>query len=110
MAVNERLKEFIRSWHRRVSEPPVNPDYWARDGWDNPIIVRILRVPEAQSDGSVKIVESYYLWSYGPDGINGVDATPNYTNRGTPDYDKEEFERIEKSLKDCGDDIAITDR
>lgn len=108
MAVDERLKEFIRSWHRRVSEPPVNPDYWARDGWDSPIIVRFLRLPEKQQDGSVNIAERCYLWSYGPDGINGVDATPDYKNLGAPDYDKEEVERIEKSLKDCGDDVVVT--
>lgn len=80
------------------------------DRWGRPMVVRFLRVPEAQPDGSMKVVERFYVWSYGEDGINGVDATPHYTNRGAPDYDREEVERIEKSLKDCGDDIVVSDR
>lgn len=82
----------------------------AVDAWDRPVIFRVLRVPESGPDGTIKPALRYLVWSFGEDGINGVDATPHYTNRGAPDYDKEEYERIEKSLKDCGDDIVVTDR
>lgn len=78
------------------------------DDWGGPIVARFLRLPETQPDGSVKVVERFFVWSYGEDGINGVDATPDYKNLGAPDYDKEEVERIEYSLKDRGDDIVIT--
>lgn len=82
----------------------------AVDAWDQPVVFRVLRVPESGPDGTTKPALRYFVWSYGEDGINGVDATPDYVNRGAPDYDKDEVERIEKSLKHCGDDIVVTDR
>lgn len=82
----------------------------AVDAWGRPVVFRVLRVPESRPDGTIKPALRYYVWSCGEDGVNDVGATPNYTNRGAPEYDKDEVEHIEKSLKNCGDDIVITDR
>lgn len=102
------LVDFLVAGHYLGSPEQGGSKRFTRDPWGRPIFVRFLRVPERQQDGTVKVVECYYLWSYGPDGVNGVDATPDYTNLGAPDYDKEEAQRIEESLKDCGDDIVVT--
>ena len=71
------------------------------DNFGRPLIIRILR--ENGKDGQP--VERLFIWSYGRDGINGIDATPDYVNRGAPDYDTEEIRRIQNSPKDS-DDIA----
>ena len=50
------------------------------DSYGNPIIFRFLVLP----NGSNKPIEKVYIWSYGEDGINGINATPIYKNKGAP--------------------------
>jgi hypothetical protein len=67
------------------------------DCYGNPIIFRFLVL----LDGNNKFTDNVFIWSYGKNGINEVNATPEYKNKGAPVYDSEEAKNIEASkIKD----------
>ncbi len=79
-------------------------DYFSR-----PIVIRFL----VSNPGTVvadKLVDTAYIWSYGPDHINNVDASATYTNiglsGGVPLYDKTEITKIETTPTPLGDDVT----
>ena len=76
------------------------------DYFSTPIIVRFLI--SRPSTGDQKLAEKAYIWSYGADTKNGVEATsPNYTpNLGLPDYDKIEIGKVEASPGGGEDDLS----
>ncbi|MCZ7647653.1 MAG: type II secretion system GspH family protein [Planctomycetota bacterium] len=75
------------------------------DDFGNPVIVRflVLPPPAAHPDGELR--EIVLIYTYGPNGINETDVTPEYANRGAPDYDLDEFRRV-RDASDYGDDIV----
>jgi len=74
------------------------------DHFNTPLIVRFL-VSKAPV-GDVKISEKTYIWSYGSDTTNGVNAKNAYVCVGLPDYDKGEIDNVENSGADGADDLT----
>lgn len=75
------------------------------DHWNRKLVVRVLYLP-SKNDEENHLEGKLFIWSYGPDGKNGVSATPNYVRQGPPDYDKSEIERMEASPDPNSDDIC----
>jgi len=52
-----------------------------------------------------RMLEKVYIWSYGYDKKNEVNASATYTNAGLSSYDQTEINQIEGSVLDGKDDI-----
>ena len=74
------------------------------DHFTTPIIVRFMI--SKSTVGDVKIAEKVYIWSYGADTANGVDAKAVYACAGLPDYDKVEIDSVENSPAGGEDDLT----
>jgi hypothetical protein len=70
------------------------------DPYGNPIIFRFL----VQPDSTKKPAETVYIWSYGRNGVNEINASPIYKNKGVPDYDSVEVKNMNSG--DGGDNIC----
>jgi prepilin-type N-terminal cleavage/methylation domain-containing protein len=76
------------------------------DHFGTPIIMRTLVLPPGTAGGE-KLTEKLYIWSYGADKKNDVDAAATYINQGLPIYDDAESKKIELSPAKDADDITI---
>jgi prepilin-type N-terminal cleavage/methylation domain-containing protein len=75
------------------------------DSFDSPVIVRFLIVAPTAANQE-KLTERAIVWSYGPDRINHVKASPAYSNGGMPAYDDAEIKAVESFSEKDGDDIV----
>jgi len=74
------------------------------DRFSTPIVARFLVTSPAV--GADRLLEKTYIWSYGPDQKNDVNAAGVYVNTGLPDYDKAEAANIDQVLVTGEDDIT----
>jgi hypothetical protein len=91
---NRELTEFLS----RGRFLPVTRE--ERDGQGNlsdrfgaPLIIRFL----VTGSGAEGLEQAVYIWSYGYDGVNHVNARPSYQGQPAPRYDREEAGRIRSS-------------
>jgi len=76
-----------------------------KDYFGVPLIIRILVVPPGAGTAE-KLTEKVYIWSYGSDSKNAVNAAAAYINQGLPTYDTTESNNIEGSPAQKDDDIT----
>ncbi|MCW8131118.1 MAG: type II secretion system protein [Planctomycetota bacterium] len=77
------------------------------DNFAVPILVRFLVLkPDSATANNIKLTEAVYAWSYGSDQTNAVAATQPFTNKGLPDYDKDEALALDGSITGTEDDLA----
>jgi prepilin-type N-terminal cleavage/methylation domain-containing protein len=74
------------------------------DGFRNPVIVRFLIIAPTTANGG-QLQEKIHIWSYGPDGINDVNASTTYTNPGPATYDDPEIAKLRPGPAPGKDDI-----
>lgn len=74
------------------------------DAFGTPLVIRFHLVTVISPGGTVTD-ERYHIWSYGPDGVNGVNASTTYANAGRPLYDNAEVQALEAPLAVGDDDI-----
>jgi len=72
------------------------------DRFGTPLVARFLVTSPAV--GADRLLEKAYIWSYGPDHTNAVNAAVTYVNTGLPDYDKAEVANIDVALAADVDD------
>jgi prepilin-type N-terminal cleavage/methylation domain-containing protein len=72
------------------------------DAFGNPVVFRFLRKLRDPRDPDGPVESRIYLWTYGPDRKNDVNAAPDYANPGRPGLDADEIERM---LESKGDDV-----
>lgn len=75
-----------------------------KDHFNTSILIRFLVLPP--STNSEKLTEKVYIWSYGGDRRNEVNAAASYVNTGATAYDQVEAGNIENSPPKDKDDIT----
>jgi prepilin-type N-terminal cleavage/methylation domain-containing protein len=76
-----------------------------KDHFNTPLLVRFMVLPPADLYAE-KLTETAYIWSYGADRRNDVDASATYVNLGRPDYDKIEAAKMDATPANGADDIV----
>jgi prepilin-type N-terminal cleavage/methylation domain-containing protein len=97
---------LLKTGHLDISKSTID-DTTGRltDAWKVPLVIRFLVLPPTAVNAN-KLIEKVYIWSYGPDKVNQIEATPGaYTNGAPPAYDDVEATNIDASGK-TDDDVT----
>jgi len=92
----------------KVISPSTLPSFM--DYFNNPIICRFMVIPCVNSTGTVisdKLAQRAYIWSYGADRTNWINATSTYTNLGLPNYDGQSPATYPGGLGEVGNMEAV---
>ncbi|MCZ7647651.1 MAG: type II secretion system GspH family protein [Planctomycetota bacterium] len=77
------------------------------DYFSVPIVSRFLILsPTTVTGDTDKLSEKVYIWSYGPDNINHVDADTSFSNAAAPTYDAATKTTLEASPTGAQDDVT----
>jgi prepilin-type N-terminal cleavage/methylation domain-containing protein len=83
-------KVLVDNKYLVVSVTSINPTGSFIDYFGKPIISRFMVMQSVDQAGNVlsdKLTQRPYIWSYGADHCNWINATADYVNQGLPSYD-----------------------